>query len=279
MSQDILAMLKVFKILTIVFIAQYSNVLASERPSDFERQDTIRRVAVKVVVKEIPVDYNRAFQEASPVEKKAAYSKSSKKVAAPAPALVVKKPVVLRPVNVKIAAAKPILKPKISGTPVANKVVAKPIAPVKVVVTKAAPIAKPKPAAIIKAKPVVSTVPKKPIYVHKPEIAKVEAGKVSEQEMVMDEDGTKPLKTSEFSKFQKSIASEQAQWDSLANAQLDVSAATPAQNLADSKMDYLYIGLAITIAGVVCGLFFGRPAFLLSVVGVVFVLIGLFIHP
>ena len=68
-------------------------------------------------------------------------------------------------------------------------------------------------------------------------------------------------------------------------AQVDTSATKINEELAEerynakstSSFSYVWIGIFLTIAGVVLGLLFGRPAFLISFVGIVFVIIGLII--
>jgi len=50
------------------------------------------------------------------------------------------------------------------------------------------------------------------------------------------------------------------------------------QNTKTSSFSYIWIGILLVIAGVVLGLLFGKPAFLISFVGAVFIALGLLLR-
>ncbi|MDF3077241.1 MAG: hypothetical protein K0S09_1130 [Sphingobacteriaceae bacterium] len=235
-------------------------------------QDTIRRVPVKMSAREISVDYGKLFNESSSVEAKPVRVHTSK--AKPSKVAISRKAAAL-----VLAAKKPVTKIELPAMASVAKAAKSSVAEKQIVVAKpAVTVAKPK---AVKPKPAALPV-KEEVEISEPKPAAVEnrAEESTTAQVIVGEDGTKRIDSPEFKKFQKSIESEQEQWDSLANAQLASSDDQyPEDGSAESRMMYLYIGAAVTVAGIVFGLFFGRPAFLLSVVGVVFVMIGLFIQP
>lgn len=258
-------MLKVLTTLTVIILAGQINASG---------QDSIRRVPVKMSAREITVDYGKIFNESSSIEAKPQSVHLSKpkatKVASfrkpAAVAVVTKKP------SVKISSSKPEL--------VKTAKTVKPTATTKRTVVAENPAFVVANAKVVNPKPAAIPV-KREIPVQEPAQTKTEEPvQASTTPVYVAEDGTRTIDSPEFTKFKKSIESEQEQWDSLANAQLASSNGQyPDDASAESRMTYLYIGVAVTLAGIVFGLFFGRPAFLLSVVGVVFVMIGLFIQP
>ncbi len=106
-------------------------------------------------------------------------------------------------------------------------------------------------------------------------------GKVQESSTLVSKDiksktNSKPVDENDYN---KNISSEQAHWNAIeSEPNSNINSTVIDTNSTASKLSYLYIGFALTVIGVILGLVFGRPAFLVSVVGIVFVVIGLFIQ-
>ncbi|RZL20408.1 MAG: hypothetical protein EOO96_25145 [Pedobacter sp.] len=218
----------------------------------FSQQDEPKRVSVIVSAKEIAPEKEIVQIPADNTPK--VVGKSFTKAVAKNPQTVVKKNTIL--VKTATAKEKPTVKPIIAANkkpPVANTV----IAPVK---NKAA---SPK----IKIEEVAN---KKPA--EKETVRKTTSIQKSVAATPKTETKTLATKSDEVSvqTNDKTITTAKANNE---NNELLENATTSKAN----SFSYIWIGIFLMVAGVVLGLLFGKPAFLISFVGIVFITLGLII--
>ncbi len=218
---------------------------------------------------------------------------------------IVKEAVVTKTKSAPIATTKPTVKlapakVEVVKKPTSVAVVSKKSTPVVVSkVTKEAVVAKAKPAPLVTVKPVVKSAPTPKVEMVKkataPVVAKtnppVVASNKVEQVIVTKKDvvvlppavvaennpsvkTTNTLTTvpqASVTKDDKKVIDEFSNEVTVAN---DLEVSQVSHSAKVNALNYIWIGFFLMLAGFVLGLLFGKPAFLVSVAGVVFIVLG-----